>query len=96
MFRVIETVQIDENAFPNRRDVPEGISSGLYVLLDLAQKTPPPIMMDAAVRVHRPDGSTFETVVSGIEVWRPNVGLFFRDTEKDEIPVSSEIEVVAG
>ena len=94
MFRVIDTTRFDDQTTGRGPD--EGLGHGLLVILDLAQKTPSPIVMDTIVRVHRPDGSSFDTIVNGIEIWGSNVGLFFRDREQHEIPISSEIEVVAG
>ena len=91
MFRVIDTILFDEKVVREG-----GLGWGLYVILDVAQGTSPPIECDARVRVHRPDGSSFEAVVNGVEVWGPNVGLFFRGKEKHEIPVLSQIELLAA
>ena len=37
-----------------------------------------------------------DKIVTGVEVWGPNVGLLFRGAEEHEIPVLSEIEFVAA
>ena len=94
MFRVIETIRLDEQAL--KKAELTSFDCGLYVMLDLKQGASPPIKPDAAVRVHRPDGSSFETVVDGVEVWRLNVGLCFKGADEHEIPVLSEIEFVAA
>jgi hypothetical protein len=95
----MRTIPLDEKAL-NEKALKDAelvsFDCGLYVILDLRQGTSPSIWLDAAVRVHRPDGSSFETVVNGVEVWGPNVGLFFRGAEEHEIPVLSEIEFVAA
>jgi len=91
MFRVIDTILLDQKVVGEG-----GLGWGLYVILDLARGTSPAIECDAGVRVHRPDGSSFEAVVNGVEVWGPNVGLFFRGKETHDIPVLSEIEFVAA
>jgi hypothetical protein len=91
MFRVIDTILFDEKVVKEG-----GLGWGLLVILDLAQGTSPPIEVGITIRVHRPDGSSLDKVVEAIEVWRPNVGLFLRGTEKHEIPVLSEIELLAA
>jgi len=95
VFRVIETIRFDEKTAPYT-DVLENLGCGLLVVIDLAQLTTPPIDCNTIIRVHRPDGSSFDTVVKAIEVWGPKVGLFFQNLEKYEIPLSSEIELIAA
>ena len=92
MFRVIGTILFDQKVIGED----SGLGWGLYMILDLAQGTSPALDCGARVRIHRPDGSSFEAVVDGVEVWGPNVGLFFRGKEKHDIPVLSEIELVAA
>ena len=47
----------------------------------------------SAVRVYRPDGTSVDRIVSGVEIWGKRVGLFFANTAQHEIPISSEIEL---
>ena len=93
VFRVIETIRLDEKTAPGT-DVVAILGCGLLVHLDLPERNSPPVDCDAIVRVHRPDGSTFDTVVRAVEAGGPNVGLFFQDVEKHEIPLGSEIELI--
>jgi len=89
MFSVIDTCLIDEKVTGED----SGLGWGLYVILDLAQGTPPALVCGAKVRIHRPDGSSFEAVADGVEVCGPNVGLFFRGKKTHEIPVLSQIDL---
>jgi len=46
------------------------------------------------VRVRRPDGTLTACNVAAVEIWGPQIGLYFPETEEHEIPISSEIELL--
>jgi hypothetical protein len=49
----------------------------------------------STVRIHLPDGTSADRIVTGVEIWGGRVGLFFANTAQHEIPISSEIELPA-
>jgi hypothetical protein len=88
MFRVIDTIRCNETTL-------QRLGRGLLVILDPAQVSSAPFQAGAAVRVHCPDGGSFDRVVAAVEVPHAAVGVFFRDMEPHEIPRLSEIELLA-
>ena len=95
MIRVIDSIRFDEQALGSDPKFLEKVGPGLLVTLDLEQRASFLVQPGTTVRVRRPDGSVIDRVVGGIEVWRAKVGLFFPNTEPDEIPNLSEIELPA-
>jgi hypothetical protein len=95
MIRVIETIRFDEEALRSHPKFLERVSPGLLVTVDVEQRPSFLIEPGSTVRVYRPDGTTIDCVVGGIEIWGPKVGLFFPNTEPHEIPRLSEIELPA-
>ena len=95
MIRVIDTIRFDERALQNDPEFMENVGPGLQVILDLEQGPPFLFKPGSTVRVHRPDGASFDRTVTAIEVWGVHVGLFFEKTVRHEIPKSSEIELLA-
>jgi hypothetical protein len=98
MFRVIYSLSIDERVLQHIRD--EKPPPGLLVTIDAeqppkdAQGTPKTFVAPGStVRVHRPDGTSLDRLVTGVEIWGQHVGLFFANTAEHEIPISSEIEL---
>jgi hypothetical protein len=94
MFRVIDTIRLDEQTLQSQPEIMARLGRGLLVILDPAQVTSAPVQPGTTVRVHRPDGGSFDRVVSGVDVPHSVVGLFFRDTAQHEIPRLSEIELL--
>jgi hypothetical protein len=95
MFRVIDTIRCNETTLQSSPDLMARLGRGLLVILDPAQVSSAPFHAGATVRVHRPDGDSFDRVVSAVEVPQAAVGVFFRDMEHHEIPRLSEIELLA-
>ncbi len=101
MIRVIETVFFDKGALQSDPEFSEKLGPGLLVATDAQQRLDaeqkPVLLVEpgSTVRIHRPDGSVIDRTVTAVEIWRRNVGLFFSKTEQHEIPVSSEIELLA-
>jgi len=102
MIRVINSIRFDEQALQSDPNFLEKIGPGLLVILDLEQKPLGPeqkpsflVEPGSTVRVHRPDGTSFDRTVGGIEIWEAHVGLYFPNTEQDKIPRLSEIELLA-
>ena len=95
MFRVIDTIRYDEALLRNMPELAERFGRGLLVILDPVQVSSAPFQAGATVRVHRPDGASFDRVVSAVQVPHAAVGVFFRDMEQHEIPRLSEIELLA-
>ena len=95
MIRVIDTIRFDERALQNDPEFMENVGPGLLVILDLEQRPSFLVELGSTVRVHRPDGTSFDRTVTAIEVFGLHVGLFFSKTEQHEIPNSSEIELLA-
>jgi len=95
MFRVIGSFQYSEQMLQNVPEFLENLGPGLLVRIDADQTPSFLIEPGSTVRVHRPDGTFIDRVVSGVEVFGQKVGLFFQKTEQHEIPVSSEIEMPA-
>ncbi len=96
MFRVIDTIQFDNTTRPSSSDLMSRLGRGLLVVLDPAQVSSAPFQAGATIRVHRPDGSSFDRVASAVEVHHAVVGVFFRDMLQDEIPRLSEIELLVA
>jgi len=100
MFRVTDSHLLDEEMLQHVRG--EKPPPGLMVTID-AQQLPPDLQErptflvepGSTVRVHRPDGTCVDRVVTGVEIWGKRVGLFFANTAQHEIPISSEIELPA-
>lgn len=80
----------------NRPEAVERLGRALLVALDPQQVTSAPVQAGATVRVHPPDGSSFDLVVSRVDVQHSVVFLFFKDTGQHEVPTLSEIEVLAA
>jgi hypothetical protein len=95
MIQVIDSVQFDEQALRSDPAFLENAGPGLLVRVDVGQRPSFLITPGSTVRVHRPDGTCIDRVVSAVEMWGPHVGLFFSKTEQHEIPISSEIELPA-
>jgi hypothetical protein len=93
MIRVIESIRFDEEALRSDPEFLEKLGPGLLVTIDVEQRPSFLVKPGSTVRVYRPDGTVIDRVVAGVEIWRPNVGLFFPNTEPDEIPISSKIEL---
>ena len=95
MIQVIDSVQFDEQALRSGPAFLESVGPGLLVRVEVEQRPSFLVKPGTSVRVHRPDGTSIERVVSAVEIWGAHVGLFFSKTEQDEIPKSSEIELRA-
>jgi hypothetical protein len=95
MIQVIETIRLDEEALRSDPKFLERVGPGLLVRVDMEQRPSFLVEPGSTARVHRPDGTTIDRVVGGIEIWGPKVGLFFPNTEPHEIPRLSEIELPA-
>ncbi len=100
MFRVIESMLLDEQVLRHIRG--EKPPPGLMVTLDAqhgpkdADGTPKLLVTPGStVRVHRPDGTVIDRIVIGVEIWRERVGLLFANTTQYDIPLSSEVELLA-
>lgn len=93
MIRVIDSMRFDEQAVRHDPRFLKKVGPGLLVTVDVEQRSSFLIKPGSTVRVRRPDGTVIDRVVGGVEVWGPNVGLFFPNTEQDEIPRLSEIEL---
>ena len=100
MFRVIDSHLLDKQVLIRLRG--QKPPPGLMVTIDAQQ--PPPDLLErptflvepgSTVRVHRPDGTSVDRVVIGVEIWGKRVGLFFAKTAQHEIPISSHIELPA-
>ena len=92
---------MDKEALQSDPEFSEKVGPGLLVTIDAEQRLDaegkPSFLVEpgSTVTVHRPDGSSFDRVVSGVEIWGKRVGLFFANTAEHEIPISSEIELPA-
>ncbi|HVU28567.1 MAG TPA: hypothetical protein VHG71_12630 [Verrucomicrobiae bacterium] len=102
MIRVVQSILLDKQALEYHPDFLENLGLGLLVTVeitpwfDVEDKTSLLVEPNSTVKVHRPDGSVIERVVSGVEPSSgPRVGLFFSNTEQHEIPKLSEIELLA-
>jgi hypothetical protein len=95
MFRVIDSLLFNQRALQNVPDFLEKLGPGLLVTINAEQKPSFLIEPGSTVRVHRPNGTVIDQIVTGIEIWGPHVGLFFSKGEQHEIPTSSEIELPA-
>jgi len=100
MFRVIDSYLLDEEVLQHIRG--EKPPPGLMVTIDAQQpllesQERPTFLVEpgSTVRVHRPDGTSVDRVVIGVEIWGKRVGLFFANTAQHEIPISSHIELPA-
>jgi len=96
MFRVIDTIRYDDILLRRQPELALQFGLGLLVILDPAQITSAPVEPGVSVRIHRPDGTSFDRVVSGVECPHSVVGLFFREMAEHEIPRLSQIELLAG
>jgi hypothetical protein len=94
MFRVIDTIQLNEATLRSSPDLMASLGQGLLVILDPAQVSSAPFQAGVTVRVHRPDGASFNRVVSAVKVPHAAVGVFFKDMEQHEMPRLSEIELL--
>ncbi len=95
MIRVINIVQFDGWALRSDPGFLGNVGPGLLVTIDAEQRRSFLVEPGSTVRVHRPDGTCIDRVVSGIEMWGAHVGLFFPKTDQHDIPISSEIELLA-
>jgi len=95
MMRVIDILFLSEQALQNVPEFLENLGPGLLVTIDVEQTQSSLIEPDSTVRVHRPDGTVIDRIVTAVEIWGPKIGLFFANTQQHEIPISSEIESVA-
>ena len=95
MAKVIDSIRFDEQALRSDPKFLEEVGPGLLVTVDVEQRPTFLVKLGTTVRVHRPDGTVIERVVGAVEVWRANVGLYFPNTEPDEIPRLSKIELPA-
>ena len=100
MFRALDSLLIDEQVLRNVRG--EKPPPGVLVTIDAQQRPEdaqqrPTFVAEpgSTVRVHRPDGTSVDCIVTGVEIWGKRVGLFFANTAQHEIPISSEIELLA-
>jgi hypothetical protein len=99
MVRVITSILLDKQALQNVPEFLEKLGPGLLVTVDATQwfdaehRTSFLIEPGSTVRVHRPDGSVIERIVTAVAPPSPKVALFFPNTEKHEIPRLSEIEL---
>ena len=93
--RVIDSLLFDEQALQNLPELLEKLGPGLLVTIDIEQRPSFLVEPGSTVRVYRPDGTVIDRIVGGVEVWGPNVGLFFPNTEQHEIPRLSEIALPA-
>ena len=102
MIRVIESLLLDKKAIEYVPEFLEALGPGLMVTVDVdqpvdAEGKPSALLVEpgSTVRIHRPDGTAIDRVVSGVSVSGPKVSLYFPNTEKHEIPRLSEIELPA-
>jgi len=95
MIRVINSLLLDEQALQNVPEFLESLGPGLLVTVDAEQRSSFLVEPGSTVRVHRPDGTFVDRIVTGVEVWGQHVGLFFSKTAPHEIPISSELELPA-
>ena len=100
MIRVINSIPFDEQALQSDPNFLKQIGPGLLVILDLDQKPldlegKPSFLVElgSTIRIHRPDGTSFDRTVGAIEIWGAHVGLYLPNTEQNEIPRLSEIEL---
>jgi len=100
MFRVVDSLLLDEQVLRNVRG--ERPPPGLLVTIDAQQRPEdaqqrPTFVVEpgSTVRVHRPDGTSVDCIVTGVEIWGKRVGLFLANMAQHEIPISSEIELSA-
>jgi hypothetical protein len=95
MIRVINSVLFDESAVRIVPEFWENVGPGLLAITDQEQRSTFLVEPGSTVRVHRPDGTFIDRIAAGVEVWGAHVGLFFPKTAQHEIPISSEIELLA-
>ena len=100
MFRAVDSLLLDEKVLRYVRG--EKPPCGLLVTIDAQQRPEdrqqrPTFLVEpgSTVRVHRPDGTSIDCIVSGVEIWGKRVGLFFANTAQHEIPILSEVELSA-
>jgi len=93
--RVINSILLEGLALGNVPEYLGNVGPGLLLITDQKQKSKPLVEPGSTVRVHRPDGTFTDRIAAAIEVWGPHLGLFFPETAQHEIPVSSEIELLA-
>ena len=96
MARVIRSMPFDEQALGSDRAFAKNVGPGLLVTLDAEQTQPLkalPVGLGTMLRVRRPDGTLTACTVAAVEVWGPQIGLYFAGTEQHEIPPSSVIEL---
>src|SRR6266403_1313852 len=79
--RVIDGFLFDEQALQNVPEFLEKLGPGLLVTIDADQRPSFLIEPGSTVRVHRPDGTFIDRIITGVEVWGPHVGLFFSKAE---------------
>jgi hypothetical protein len=96
MFRVIDTIRLDKAVLQDFPKLAGRYGRGLLVILDPAQVPSPPFSAGVNVRVHRPDGSSFLRSVAGVECPHSAVGPSLSDTEQQDVPRDSQIELVAA
>jgi hypothetical protein len=95
MIRVIRTIRFDDEALRSDPNFLDQVGPGILVTFDIEQTPSFLVQPGSSLRIHRPDGTCIDRVVSGIEVFGPTVGLFFSNTEEHEIPISSQAELLA-
>jgi len=97
--RVIRTTQFEEQGIHDDVAFLKNVGPGLLVTLDAEQRLDAegkpsfPVALGSMVRVRRPDGTLTACNVAAVEIWGPQIGLYFPQTEEHEIPISSEIEL---
>jgi hypothetical protein len=101
MIGVIDSLQLNEQALRHDPEFLNSLGPGLFVIIDAKQRLDaegkPAFLVapNSSVRIHRPDGSVIDRIVTGVEIWGQRVGLFFSNTQQHDIPISSEIELPA-
>jgi hypothetical protein len=105
MLRVIDTIRYEDislnvpkiaERLRSHPEAAERFGRALLVVLDPEQVASAPVQAGGTVRVHPPDGDSFDLVVSRVDVQLSVVLLFFRDIGQHEVPRLSEIEVLAA
>jgi hypothetical protein len=95
MIQVIDSIRFDEQALRGHPEFLEKLGPGLLVTINVEQRPSFRNLRGSTARVYRPDGTVIDRVVGAVEVYGPEVGLFFSNTEQHEIPRLSKIELSA-
>lgn len=96
MIRVIDSKRFDDQALRSDPKFLENVGPGLFVTINVEQRRSFLVQPGSTVRIYRPDSTVIDRVVGGVEIWGPNVGLYFPNTEPHEVPRLSEIELPAN